>query len=75
MCFYKGSPVDINDRAFLCRLLRMKRKGRYVMKFLLIVLVLYYLVKWIGEKQKVNEQDSTNRMDEIIIHPAEYLLR
>jgi hypothetical protein len=75
MCFYKGSPVDINDRAFLCRLLKMKRKGRYVMKFLLIVLVLYHLIKWIGEKQKENEQGTTNGVDKIIIHPAEYLLR
>jgi hypothetical protein len=53
----------------------MKRKGRYAMRFLLIVLALYYLIKSIGEKQKENEKGTTNGVDEIIIHPAEYLLR
>lgn len=65
-----GSPVAANDRAFLYP--KPKKKGTYVMKFLLIVLAVHFVAE-IFSKRKENK--GADVMNERVLHPAEFNLR
>ena len=52
-----------------------QKKGRYVMKLLLIVLTIRFIVELISNKRNDNRNKNDEVMNENIRHPAEYQLR
>ena len=72
MCFYKGSPVATNDRAFFMPV--VQNKGRYRMKFLIAMMIIRFLFSLLDNVPEENEEVEIND-NGLIIHPAEYLTR
>ncbi|MBK7291734.1 MAG: hypothetical protein KBF82_13570 [Chitinophagaceae bacterium] len=52
-----------------------QKKGRYVMKFLLVVLAIRFIVELISNKRKENKNSDAEVLNKNIRHPAEYQLR
>jgi hypothetical protein len=53
---------------------REESKGRYVMKFLLVILTIRFLFSLLDSMPDEQEQEEMNN-NELVIHPAEFLLR
>jgi hypothetical protein len=52
----------------------IKKKGRYVMKFLLAMIAIRFVFSLLDNKADKYETEEINNNDRVI-HPAEYLLR
>jgi len=67
----KGARSQTTTGLFVSR----KKEGRWVMKFLLVVLAVHFVAELVSAKRKENKGNSTEKRSQTVFHPAEFPLR
>ncbi|HEX7845763.1 MAG TPA: hypothetical protein VF476_08205 [Chitinophagaceae bacterium] len=75
LCSFEGKPGRSKRPGFFYAGDRKMKTGRYVMKFLLVVLAIHFIVELISNRKANNSDNKAEELDEETRHPAEFDLR